>query len=121
MYTNKKISGIGKSGEEFTAEYLRKNGYIVIKQNFSNRFGEIDIIAENDEYIVFVEVKTRKYGAMVGGTEAVDAYKMSRIKNLSNDFLSKFETEKAPRFDVADVVYDDFDDKFSINYIESAF
>lgn len=121
MYIEKKVNGLGKSGEDYTADYLRNNGYIVIKQNFSNRFGEIDIIAENDEYIVFVEVKTRRLGAMVTGTQSIDRYKINRIRNLANDFLSKFSSAKPPRFDVADVIYDDTNNKFSVNYIESAF
>ncbi|MCQ2454835.1 MAG: YraN family protein [Clostridia bacterium] len=121
MYTDKKITGLGKKGEDFTAKYLRENGYIVIKQNFSNRYGEIDIIAENGDYIVFVEVKTRSKNALVSGVEAVDSYKMNRVYNLANDFLSKFMTDKPPRFDVADVVFDSTSDSFEINYIESAF
>ncbi len=121
MYTNKKITGLGKKGEDFTENYLRKNGYIVIKRNFSNRFGEIDIIAENEDYIVFVEVKTRSADAMVKGSEAVNNAKITRIRNFAADFLNKFETYKPPRFDVAEVTYDDFDDTFTINYMESAF
>ncbi len=122
MYTEKKITGIGKSGEDFVADYLRDKDYIVIKQNFSNRYGEIDIIAESDDYILFVEVKTRKSDALVSGLDAVDRDKQNRIMNLANDFLSKFETQKSPRFDVAEVTYTDFDNPdFTLNYIESAF
>ena len=122
MYTEKKIKGIGKSGEDFVADYLRDKDYIVIKQNFSNRYGEIDIIAESDDYILFVEVKTRKSDALVSGLDAVGRDKQNRIINLANDFLSKFETQKPPRFDVAEVTYTDFDNPdFTLNYIESAF
>ena len=122
MYSKKVISGIGKSGEDFVAEYLRKNGSIVIKQNFSNRFGEIDIIAEDDNYIVFVEVKTRKANSLVAGAEAVDAMKINRIRNLASDFLNKFSADKPPRFDVAEVTYiDDSSPDFSLEYISDAF
>ncbi len=119
MYYEKKVTGVGAFGEKFTADYLRKNGYIVIKKNFSNRFGEIDIIAENDDYIVFVEVKTRAKNSLVSGSESVDAAKINRVRNLANDFLSKFNTEKPPRFDFSEVTYEG--DMFSIDYIESAF
>ncbi len=121
MYTEKKITGLGKSGEDFTAKWLRKNGCIVIKRNFSNRYGEIDIVAENGEYILFVEVKTRTKDAMVSGAEAVDGYKINRIRNLANDFLNKFYTEKSPRFDVAEVTYEEDTENFLMNYIENAF
>ena len=122
MYNIKQIAGIGKKGEDFVADYLRDKGMIVIKQNFSNRYGEIDIIAEDDDYIVFVEVKTRKENALVKGFEVIDKQKINRIRNLANDFLSKFFSEKPPRFDVAEVTYTETDDtQFSIEYISSAF
>ena len=49
----------GKNGERLTAEFLRSKGCTVIKMNYHSRFGEIDIIAETREYIIFTEVKTR--------------------------------------------------------------
>ena len=50
------IGKIGKSGEDRTAAFLRKRGFAIIKRNYQCRFGEIDIIAEDREYIIFVEV-----------------------------------------------------------------
>lgn len=50
---------IGEVGEQLTVDYLRKNNYHVLQTNFRTRFGEIDIIAEKDRKLVFVEVKTR--------------------------------------------------------------
>ena len=49
------IGATGKSGEDRVATFLRKNGWSVIKRNYQCRFGEIDIIADNDEYIIFVD------------------------------------------------------------------
>ena len=122
MYTEKEITGIGRAGEDFVADYLRQKGLIVIKQNFSSPYGEIDIIAEDDDYIVFVEVKTRKENPLVKGVESIDRAKINRIFNLSNDFLAKFSSAKPPRFDVAEVTYKDVENpEFEIEYIESAF
>ena len=56
---------IGVLGEDFTARYYEKLGYEIKEKNYHSRYGEIDVIAENEEYIVFVEVKTRKAGSMV--------------------------------------------------------
>ena len=53
----------GKNGERLTAEFLRSKGCTVIKMNYHSRFGEIDIIAETKEYIIFTEVKTRAEGS----------------------------------------------------------
>ena len=52
-------TGSGRFGEQLTAEYLEEKGYEIVERNFKCRFGEIDIIAQNDRYLAFVEVKTR--------------------------------------------------------------
>lgn len=114
----------GKNGEEMVADYLRKNGWTVIKQNYRSRFGEIDIIAENDEYIIFTEVKTRKKNSLVSGAEAVNSHKQQRIVLTAQDFLSKIASDLQPRFDVAVVTMHSRKDGsfgFELNYIENAF
>ena len=52
-------TGSGRLGEQLTAEYLEEKGYEIVERNFKCRFGEIDVIAQNDRYLAFVEVKTR--------------------------------------------------------------
>ena len=106
----------GKNGERLTAEFLRSKGCTVIKMNYHSRFGEIDIIAETREYIIFTEVKTR--------AEAVDVHKRRRLILTAEDFLSKFATDLQPRFDVAEVTYKtrkDGSTGYSLNYIKNAF
>ena len=120
------IGKTGLDGEKRVANYLRKKGYTVIKQNYSCRYGEIDIIAENNEYILFVEVKLRKKGSLVSAAEAVDSYKQQRILLTAKDYLSKahLDDELTVRFDVAEVTYDtDPNGKvsYSLNYIKNAF
>ena len=51
---------MGNYGETLACEHLEKNGYLVLERNFHSRHGEIDIIARKDEYLVFIEVKTRR-------------------------------------------------------------
>ncbi len=114
----------GKKGEQLTAEYLIKNGCAVIKRNYHSRFGEIDIIAETKEYIIFTEVKTRKDASVVSPAEAVDIHKQKRIILTAQDFLSKYETELQPRFDVAEVTVfkrKDGSDGYRLHYIKNAF
>jgi len=53
------IFDLGKKGEDLAADYLRKKGYRILKRNWRSGRNEVDIIADNNEYIVFVEVKTR--------------------------------------------------------------
>ena len=60
MLFGKNTREIGAKGEKAAAKFLKKNGYRIVKKNFYSAHGEIDIIAENKEYLVFVEVKSRK-------------------------------------------------------------
>ena len=118
------IGKTGGTGERLTAEFLRKNGFSIIKRNYHCRYGEIDIIAENKEYIIFTEVKTRREDSLVSPVEAVDFHKQRRIILTAEDFLTKYETELQPRFDVSEVtVYKKTDgtDGYRLNYIKNAF
>ena len=93
----------GKAGEDYTAQWLENQGFQTVARNYHSRYGEIDIIAENDEYIVFVEVKTRQDGAMVSPLEAVTREKQRKILLTAQTFLSKRPTALQPRFDVSAV------------------
>ncbi len=118
------IGKTGKSGEDRVAGYLKQNGAFILKRNYACRFGEIDIIAQLGEYILFVEVKTRREGSMVSGEQAVDFYKQNRIMLTAKDYISKTECQLQPRFDVAVVtVYQKPDklDGYRLNYIKNAF
>ena len=118
------VGEVGIQGEKRVAHFLRQRGFNVIKRNYQCRFGEIDIIAENGEYILFVEVKTRKQNALISGVEAVDIHKQSRITLSAQDYISKTLCEKQPRFDVAVVTVCEKSDGsvgYSLKYIENAF
>ena len=65
---------IGQRGEKAAELYLLRERYHILARNFSCRFGEIDLAAEKDGYVVFAEVKTRSPGALVSGEESVDAH-----------------------------------------------
>ena len=117
------IGATGKNGEDRVAEYLRRQGYKVILRNFVCKTGEIDIIAEWGEYIIFVEVKTRKADTLVSGREAVADFKQQRTLAAAREFIAKTRTEKTARFDVAEVRVTETDGKarYSLNYIKNAF
>ena len=109
----------GLEGEEKAASYLKKQGYKIIAKNFQTRFGEIDIIAENKEYIVFVEVKARSEKSIAEPREFVDIRKQRKIIKTAEIYLSENLTEKQPRFDVVEVKKDKM--KIQINHIVNAF
>lgn len=118
------IGEVGTQGEKRVAAFLRERGFNVIKRNYQCRYGEIDIIAENDEYILFVEVKTRKENALISGMVAVDSHKQSRLTLAAQDYIAKTHNEKQPRFDVAEVTVTKKTDGafgYSLKYLENAF
>ncbi len=93
----------GKAGEDAVCEYLKKQGNEIIKRNYRIKGGEIDIISEKDGCIAFTEVKTRKFGALIEGYEAVTKAKMRRIINASEQFIisnPRYKDRKR-RFDAA--------------------
>ena len=112
----------GKFGEDKAADFLKKNGYSVIERNFRCRMGEIDIIAETDEYLVFVEVKTRKNDSFGQAREYVTFSKQQKIKKTALMYLTYHDSDKQPRFDVIEVyIPEGFFGKVTINHLENAF
>lgn len=111
---------LGDKGEKFAAKFLKKNKYKILKRNFTQKTGEIDIIAENTEYIVFVEVKTRTEGQMLAPMYSVDNKKQQKILKTANWYLAYNPSDKQPRFDIAEV-YVNEKGKMRINYLENAF
>ncbi len=108
---------IGDFGEKLALNYLIKNGFKHIFSNYHSRCGEIDIICENEKYIVFVEVKSRQKGTNYPAIEAVDRSKRIKIIKTSFDYLLKNPTEKQPRFDVIEIEFP----SQKIIYYENAF
>ena len=94
---------LGAWGEARAAEYLKKKRYRLLAMNYTVRGGEIDLIAENRDYLVFVEVKTRQDSTFAEAREYVDFRKQERVRLAASLWLSANETEKQPRFDVIEV------------------
>lgn len=103
--------------EEKAAEYLKQKGYRILKQNFYSRYGEIDIIAKDRDYLVFVEVKYRRNKRAGHPLEAVDLRKQRRICRTADWFLCRYGyKEGCPcRFDVIGITEE------GITHIENAF
>ena len=115
---------IGRIGEQMVANYLKSRGYIILRQNFRSDFGEIDIVAESEKLLLFVEVKTRSEDNLVAPADAVDTVKQGRIAKTAAVFLERAYLKCEHRFDVAEVTYrkDSMGEyHFSLNYIKNAF
>lgn len=119
---------LGFAGEKLVAEFLEKQGYTILAKNFRSSFGEIDVIAQKDEYLAFVEVKTRKV-AHFPIASVITPGKQKKIIKTAKYYLMRQRgvIDKVCRFDVATVVYDPQVDlihrenKYQIDYIENAF
>ena len=93
----------GNIGEDAVCGFLVKQGYEIIKRNFTVRGGEIDIIAEKADIIAFVEVKTRTIGSMTSAEEAADLRKQRLIIRTAQAYLQNVAQPLQCRFDVATV------------------
>lgn len=93
----------GAWGEALAAEYLRKKHYKIIASGYHSRFGEIDLIAQNRKFLVFVEVKLRKSARFAQAREYVDIRKQDRLRMTAAIYLSENPTNLQPRFDVMEV------------------
>ena len=93
----------GAIGELLAARMLRDKGYRILASNYRSRFGEIDIVAADETYIVFAEVKTRGPNALFTPREAVGREKQARILRTAQLFLQQMPTDLQPRFDVVEV------------------
>ena len=93
----------GAWGEALAAEYLRKKRFALVAAGYRCRFGEIDLIARNRKYLVFVEVKLRKTAGFAAAAEYVDRRKQDRIRATASLYLSQNPTNLQPRFDVIEI------------------
>lgn len=95
---------LGIAGESFVVQYLVKQGYRIIERNFHSRQGEVDIIARDKDFLVFVEVKNysyRSYGSPVG---AVRKSKRQSIIHAARTYLCQKNIRKVScRFDVVTI------------------
>ncbi len=114
---------IGNIGEDAVAAFLLHNGYEILERNFTVKGGEIDIIARKDNKLAFVEVKTRKTGALVSGERAMTQAKRKHIIRTAQIYYSRYKKNNIPacgRFDVAVVELENGKVKH-VKYYVSAF
>ena len=108
---------VGSIYEEKIAAFLKQNGFVILERNYRCKQGEIDIIAKDGSYFVFIEVKYRASGSAGFSLEAIDHRKALRIRNAAVYYLySHQRPEETPcRFDAAGIDGDE------ITYIRDAF
>lgn len=107
----------GSHYEQQVAAFLEKQGFEILEMNFRCKSGEIDIIARDGSYLVFVEVKYRRSRTAGNALEAIDARKALQVRRIAQVYLyQKRYPETTPcRFDAAGV------NGTTITYIKNAF
>jgi putative endonuclease len=109
----------GKTGEVLVAQYLQKNGYAIICQNYRKSFGEVDLIVQKDDTLAFVEVKWR-HNPLIDPAELIGHSKQKKIISIAKEFLSKHnKSDVVCRFDVA--LIEENNNVVNLRYIENAF
>lgn len=111
----------GTHWEKIAEAFLRKQGLRLIERNFSCRFGEIDLVMEDRDTVVFIEVKYRGNRSHGSGANAVDFHKQGRISRTAAFFLrmNPARAEQFCRFDVVSIDPDSDDQE--ISWIQNAF
>ena len=118
----------GDKGEEVAFLYLKNNGYKILDRNYENRFGEIDIIAQKDKEIIFVEVKTRRVERdKIEGDELypernVDWKKQGKLIRAAEYYLieNKYPDDTSWQIDVIGVELDEEIRKANLRHIKNA-
>ena len=118
MYKPKQL---GIAGEDFAYQYLKKQGLKLIKKNFACKSGEIDLIMEDKDELVFVEVRLRNNKNYVTAEESITIYKQRRIINTAHYYLQiqKFNPLPPCRFDV--IALSRHNDDYDLQWLKNAF
>ena len=111
---------VGMQGQTAAKQFLADKGFVIIRENYRLRSSEIDIIARDGEYIVFIEVKFRKGLSHGFPRESVGSAKQRKIIKAAMHYIQSTEkTEQDYRFDVVEIL--EKDGKLYANHIENAF
>lgn len=82
---------------------MQKKKYKLVASGFRCRYGEIDLIVSNKQYLVFCEVKLRKSNRFAEAKEFVDVHKQGRLRTTADFYLAQYPTKLQPRFDVVEI------------------
>ncbi len=111
---------LGQAAEARAAVYLVEAGYTVIDRNWRRRNGEMDIVARDGEWLVFVEVRARRGSALGSPEESVTRRKQARLVRLAQQYLAECVWEGPWRIDVLALLYALDGSLTSLNHLRDA-
>jgi len=97
-------SALGLQGESLAAAHLQEKGYKIRHRNWTTGKLEVDIIAENNDYVVFAEVKTRTEGYFGNISDLVPTDKQKLLVRAADSYIRIYDINKESRFDVIIIV-----------------
>jgi putative endonuclease len=111
----------GKYAEDLAFSYLRQQGMQPVTRNFTSRYGEIDLVMQDRDCLVFVEVRYRKHYRLVDGASSVDAKKQSKLIRTAQYYLQKnrIDVDTSARFDIISITHKQ--DMPDIHWLKNAF
>ncbi|MCK8827122.1 YraN family protein [Natroniella acetigena] len=109
----------GARGEKIAKKFLRKKGYQILEENFWTRYGEIDLIGQDGDYLVFIEVKLSTSRSFASPLEKVDYKKRQHLIRVARYYLSLQQQEIDFRFDVVAIL--SYQQQNKIKLIKNAF
>ena len=117
---------LGEYTESLACEYLEKKGFKLLERNFNCRFGEIDLIMQHSDNLVFVEVRYRRSNDFGSGAESITTSKQSKLIKTASAYLQRHaKLNKYPaRFDVVSItgsIETDNINNINFDWIENAF
>jgi putative endonuclease len=110
---------LGQKGEVIASEHLLSRGYKILHRNWKSGKKEVDIVAENSEYIVFVEVKTRSWDMKLHPADLVPHDKQRLLLYAADSYIRKYNIKKESRFDVIIIIFSD--KSYEVDHREGAF
>jgi putative endonuclease len=110
---------LGKEGENIAADHLKSKGYRILHRNWVSGRRELDIVAENNEFVVFVEVKTRSRDMNLHPGELVTRDKQRSVLFAAESYIRRYNITKEVRFDVITIISND--NSLETEHIENAF
>jgi putative endonuclease len=112
-------SDLGNKGETIACEHLASKGYKILFRNWRFKQKEIDIIAQFEDQLIIVEVKTRAFGGIMLPKDAVNLKKQRLIIEAANAYIQKHDVNLEVRFDIISILYNA--NTYKVEHIENAF
>lgn len=116
-------SDLFKIGEDLAVKHLVSTGYTLVCRNYRQTYGEIDVIVEKNQRLIFCEVKTRSYHSISRALEAVSFSKQKKLTKTAQSYINQnpqFHNHQF-QFDIIVVLFEPGLDTFSVKHFEDAF